>query len=864
MRNLRYFKLLLFSFLLSSSLEAQQVKVIQKNEKWDLHVNGKSFFIKGVVGNSWPEKIKFYGGNSTRIGWRKADLDEAQKLGLKTLVNLPAGAERNGFDYNDTAAVRKQTEKIIRIVKDTKDHPAVLMWSIGNELDFIPPTLPYNLKVWDAVNEAAKAIKAIDPNHPVMTVIGTSMMEKVGEIVKRCPDIDLLGINTYGDIYTLPETLRKYGWTKPFIISEWGPDGYWEVRKTSWKAPYEQTGREKYDCYQKKYTEAILKAKGQCLGSYVFYWSGDKQETTHTWFTMFNKEGLETPLVGLMHTMWTGKQKANNAPVVDSLNIENYVRYQDIILATNRTYKARCFAADPDRDSLQFAWEIRPEASYASYAGQGEKEPMPLEGLIAKHSGIISFKTPAKPGAYRLFVYAYDGKGHFSSANLPFLVKKDISDLRLLPALPDTSEYGRYTSRTMHLLQNSTPAKPNTVKILVYGQSISAQNWWLSVKKDIEQKFPNANLVMENKAIGGFASQLLCKTVEMDVSFFYPDLVLLHIYGSDKMYDSVLHTIRSRTTAEIAIQTDHYTGTSKWSDNMSYHILPKLAEKYKCDIINIRDPWKKFLKDNDLDSSQLLSDAVHLNEFGNMLMAELIKPLFTYKSKFEPDPFQLVKTYNSDKDFKVTSKNFTFEFEGNRLDLILDNSEGKFTSTVWLDNKKPSEFQGTYFMSRPYNNKGDNWPWNLPAMIHVGKNTPWIAETWTLRFTEAKPPYDDFSFEIEGSSTGKEGSGKGSEDFVSPSGRVVIAKDDADNGGEWHLKRSYKVVKAEVKTGDEIFWKTYSISLDGFNEKNTGTVTLFQGVPNTKHVLRITSAGNKKPPVKQIVVYKPFLQNKQI
>jgi hypothetical protein len=420
---IRKITLLLNSFIIASSLQAQQVKIVQKDSKWDLLVNGKPFYIKGVVGNSWPEKIRQYGGNSTRIGWKKAELDEAHKLGLTALVNLPAGAERNGFDYNDTSAVRKQIERIVQIVKDTKDHPAVLMWTIGNELDFIPPTLPYNLKVWDAVNEAAKAIKAIDPDHPVMTVIGTSMMEKVAEIVKRCPDIDLLGINTYADIYTLPETLQKYGWSKPFVISEWGPDGYWEVKKTSWGAPYEQTPREKYNGYKSKYEQAILKAKGQCLGSYVFYWSGNKQETTHTWFTMFSRDGLETPLIGLMHTMWTGKKKPNNAPIVDSLNIENYVRYQDIKLTSGKSYKARVTVSDPDKDVLTYYWEIRPEASYASYAGQGEKEPHPLEGLIQVQSANIEFKSPATSGAYRLFVYVYDGKGHFSSANLPFYVE---------------------------------------------------------------------------------------------------------------------------------------------------------------------------------------------------------------------------------------------------------------------------------------------------------------------------------------------------------------------------------------------------------------------------------------------------------
>ena len=167
-----------------------------------------------------------------------------------------------------------------------------------------------------------------------------------------------------------------------------------------------------------------------------------------------------------------------------------------------------------------------------------------------------------------------------------------------LPVLPDTTMPGRYTSRTMHLLQQSVPQKRNTVKILVYGQSISAQDWWLEVKRTIESQFPYAHLIMENKSIGGFAAQMLYKTVEMDVSSFYPDLVLLHIYGDNHYYDTVLYTIRSRTAAEIAIMTDHYIGENPWSDTMCYYILPSLAEKYKCDIINIRDPWKKYLKDH--------------------------------------------------------------------------------------------------------------------------------------------------------------------------------------------------------------------------------------------------------------------------
>lgn len=415
---------LITQFIISSIFgQPSIVKIIEEGSSYSLEVNGKPFYVKGVVGDTYLEKVQFYGGNSIRMGSRKEGLDKAQKLGLNVLVNLPANAERYGFDYNDSEAVRKQTERIKEIVKNTKDHPSVLMWTVGNELDFVPPNNPFNPKVWDAVNAAAIEIRKIDPDHPVMTVIGTSRMYKVADIVERCPDLDLLGINSYGDIYTIGDTLVKYGWTKPYVIAEWGPDGYWEVKKTSWKAPYEQTGREKYDCYENKYLRAMSTRNRRCLGSYVFYWSGFKQETTHTWFCMFDSTGLESPQVGLMHRMWTGLMKDNEAPIVDSLNIDKYFRYQDIILAPGSNHNAAVTASDPDKENLSYSWEIKPEAKYASYAGQGEVAPKPFPGLVSGNSDKVNIKAPADPGAYRLFVYAFDNKGHFSTANLPFLVR---------------------------------------------------------------------------------------------------------------------------------------------------------------------------------------------------------------------------------------------------------------------------------------------------------------------------------------------------------------------------------------------------------------------------------------------------------
>lgn len=427
------------------------------------------------------------------------------------------------------------------------------------------------------------------------------------------------------------------------------------------------------------------------------------------------------------------------------------------------------------------------------------------------------------------------------------------------PELPDTTAYGKYTSRTMLLLETSTPDKPQTVKILVYGQSISAQDWWIPVKENIKERYPSANLIMENKSIGGFASQLLCKTVEMDVSTFYPDLVLLHIYGSNQLYDSVLYTIRSRTAAEVAIQTDHYTGENKWSDTMSYYFLPQMAEKYKCDLINIRDPWKQYLSDHQLQPKDLLRDEVHLNKYGEFLMAELVKPLFQYKARYPADPFGLCTVLTAGKDFKERKGKVMLPFTGNRVDVVCNPSKRDGKALIMVDHQKPSAFQGTWFMSRPYGKGDKSWPWGLPAMIHVGHQKPWIAEEWTLRFTEASEPYDDFSFEIKGSVTGPDGAGKANQDFASLSKRVIIGKGDADKGGDWHLNRSFKVLKTTVQPGDEVKWKTYSISTDTLAITGENNLqTLFQGIPNTNHVLEISSLGKTKLPVQQIIIYRPF------
>src|SRR5262245_7998484 len=76
----------------------------------------------------------------------------------------------------------------------------------------------------------------------------------------------------------------------------------------------------------------------------------------------------------------------------------------------------------------------------------------------------------------------------------------------------DTSSYGQHIQRTMSLLAGSTPEHHNTVRILFYGQSITAPPWYKQVEADLKKRFPNADLTVENRAISGFASPYLFRT----------------------------------------------------------------------------------------------------------------------------------------------------------------------------------------------------------------------------------------------------------------------------------------------------------------------------------------------------------------
>lgn len=414
-----------FALTATAAQAAPDWEVKSMSNGWQLLRDGKPFYIKGAVAPNRFDELSTCGGNAVRVNANQKALDAAQQAGLSVMANLPVRGERNQLNWDDEKQVGEQREKVLTIVRELKDHPALLFWSVGNELDHIPGNKPYNPRIWTRLNELAIAIKQIDSQHPVMTVVGTGHFErKVQAIAAGCKDMDLLGINAYGDIQRACELARK-DWPKPYAITEWGPTGHWEVPKTNWRAPIEQTSSEKARGIEDRYRNVILADRTHCVGSFVFYWS-EKQETTHTWYGLFC-EGLRTESIDRLQQLWTGNGPANRAPSVQSVGINGFDDPRSACLPPSRPFRAEVKASDPDGDSLAFAWDIRPEVVIppGSYAGGLETRAQPIAGLLSNATTArVAFTTPDKPGAYRLFVTITDGQGHIAYGNQPFFVKE--------------------------------------------------------------------------------------------------------------------------------------------------------------------------------------------------------------------------------------------------------------------------------------------------------------------------------------------------------------------------------------------------------------------------------------------------------
>ena len=410
---------LLFLASLSCSLGAPiEVRILHEGEGHQLQRNGQPYLIRGGGGNEQAMKsIATAGGNSIRL-WGDDHLGEAldmaQQAGITVTAGIWLGQVRQGFDWSDAEGLAKQREHIRATILKYKDHPALLAWALGNEME---DPQGRNGAVWTAINSLAVMVHQLDPQHPTMTVIAEIGGDKVKNIHRLCPEIDIIGINSYAGAVSVGERYKKLGGTKPYVLTEFGPTGVWETARDALGAYPEPTSTAKAAAYRSAYEKAVLGQPGVCLGSYAFLW-GQKQEVTATWFSIFTADGARLAPVDALSELWTGEAPANRCPEMASLQLEGPASGEP-----GATMRARLAVSDPEKDPLKVTWLLQRDPGEFGSGGDREDTPPTFpEAIVRGDASGAEVRLPNDGGLYRLFATVRDDHGGAAVGNVALRV----------------------------------------------------------------------------------------------------------------------------------------------------------------------------------------------------------------------------------------------------------------------------------------------------------------------------------------------------------------------------------------------------------------------------------------------------------
>ena len=451
-------------------------------------------------------------------------------------------------------------------------------------------------------------------------------------------------------------------------------------------------------------------------------------------------------------------------------------------------------------------------------------------------------------------------------------------DFKPLPPPTNSAVLGANIQRTMTLLATSTPQKRNRVRILFYGQSVTRNPWWQETADYLRETYPHADLEIENRAIGGYGANVLIHTAEHDLYPFYPDLMIFHVYGGVKggEQEKIIAKLRRTTTSEALLWTSHF----RWprdlprdgdandpkakklteKDEIRSQMIRDIAAKYGCELAEVREQVRRYLKDNELFPKDTLHDSVHPNKLGNYLIGGFIRPHLRYNPAFPREPWADLVTdvRASDEGVKRGADgSLELSFNGNRIDVVAACKGNPGTAKVLIDGQPPSTFPELYYYTRPSNAPHDRV---RPAINRIDHKAPLVLETWTARILTCDPEKNVLTYEVSGSKTGPDGQGDHLKEFVSNSGRVVIL------ARKWMVCWVVKYRKKPLPPDFTVTWEAKALFKDTYEapvvDDATGShaTMVAQGLSNGPHTLKIVPNNDGPVPIESFRVYRPPLK----
>ncbi|MFD8570291.1 discoidin domain-containing protein [Streptomyces sp. NPDC059639] len=397
------------------------VKVTGSQGHWQLTVDGSPYQVKGLTwgpavadADKYMPDVKSMGVNTIRTWGTDASskplFDSAAANGIKVIAGFwlqPGGGPGSGGCVNyltDTTYKNDMLAEFPKWVETYKDNPGVLMWNVGNESVlglqncYSGDELEKQRDAYTTfVNDVAKKIHAVDPNHPV-----TSTDAWVGAwpyYKKNAPDLDLYAVNSYNAVCDIKSAWEQGGYTKPYIVTETGPAGEWEVPDDANGVPEEPTDQAKADGYSKAW-QCITGHEGVALGATMFHY-GTEYDFGGIWFNLLPAGQKRLSYYAVKKAYGASTSGDNTPPVFSSMTVEGDASKVpaggDLTLATRAT--------DPDGD--QISYEV---LANSMYIDQG-KDLTPLKATDLG-SGRLKVTAPDKPGVWKIYVKATDGKGN--------------------------------------------------------------------------------------------------------------------------------------------------------------------------------------------------------------------------------------------------------------------------------------------------------------------------------------------------------------------------------------------------------------------------------------------------------------------
>ena len=244
---------------------------------------------------------------------------------------IGSGAKWNpGTDYNNPEHKKNMMQSVTDMVLEFKDEPYILFWLLGNEnvYGYACNADKQPQAFFEFVNEAAKQIKALDPEHPVAICSGDTLF--LDKFAQFSPEVDIFGSNAYrGDsgFSFLWRQVREEA-DRPAFITEFGCPAHAEGKS-------QELAEELQAEYHRGSWEDIANnmafaedSQGNAIGGVVFEWL-DEWWKAYEPFVHDTKGLFSGPFPdGFMHEEWLGvcgQGDGKNSPFLRQLRNSYYM-----------------------------------------------------------------------------------------------------------------------------------------------------------------------------------------------------------------------------------------------------------------------------------------------------------------------------------------------------------------------------------------------------------------------------------------------------------------------------------------------------------------------------------------------------------